>query len=302
VEDPFSAEIRGGRLYGRGAYDMKGGLAACLAAVKALGEAGEELAGDLLVAAVADEEHASLGTADLIERYPVDGAIVTEPTGLEICLAHKGFVWLRVETVGRAAHGSRPDLGIDANVRMGRVLAGLERLGEELRRRDSHPLLGHGSLHASTLRGGTGLSTYAARCTLEIERRTVPGEAGEDVGREVGAILERLGREDRDFQATLETLLVRPPFEVEPEAEIVRAVESAAESVLGRRPEQVGEMPWMDSALLAEAGVETVVVGPAGHGAHAAEEWVELESVFGLAAILAGAARRYCGEGGAHDR
>ena len=125
---PFSAEIRDGKMYGRGAYDMKGSLAACLSAAKAIVEADVPLAGDLLVAAVADEEYASLGTRDLINNYPVDGAIVAEPTQMEICLAHKGFIWLNVETEGRAAHGSRFDLGIDANMRMGRFLAKLDKL------------------------------------------------------------------------------------------------------------------------------------------------------------------------------
>ncbi|MGH7506744.1 MAG: M20/M25/M40 family metallo-hydrolase, partial [Longimicrobiales bacterium] len=125
MDDPFSGDIRDGRLYGRGAYDMKGSLAGCLGAVKALREQDVTLAGDLLIAAVADEEHASIGTREIARLYPVDGAVVTEPTSLRICLAHKGFVWLEVETQGRAAHGSRPDLGLDANVRMGRVLARL---------------------------------------------------------------------------------------------------------------------------------------------------------------------------------
>ena len=123
MAEPFAAALRQGRLYGRGAYDMKAGLAANMAAAKALVDAGISLRGDLLVAAVADEEYASLGTADLLSRYQVDGAIVTEPTELELCLAHKGFIWFEVETTGRAAHGSRFDLGVDAKMRMGRFLA-----------------------------------------------------------------------------------------------------------------------------------------------------------------------------------
>lgn len=298
MEAPFLPRVEGGRLYGRGAYDMKGALAACLGAAKALRDAGVELAGDLLVAAVADEEYASLGTTDLIARYAVDGAIVTEPSELELCLAHKGFAWLEVTTHGHAAHGSQFREGIDANLRMGRVLSEIEKLEGRLRAWRGHPLVGPPSLHAATLAGGVGPSTYAERCTLTIERRTVPGESEEQVVVEIQGILDRLAAADPTFRADLEVSLVREPFEVDPDAAIVRAVAAAAEPVLGRVPNQVGENPWMDSALLAAAGVETVIFGPSGGGAHAREEWVDLESVYRLAEILAGAAIRYCGVAG----
>lgn len=292
MEDPFSAELRDGRVYGRGAYDMKGGLAACIEAAKALARAGAPFPGELLVAAVADEEHSSVGTADVLTEYSADAAVVTEPTGLELCTAHKGFAWMEVRTEGRAAHGSQFEVGRDANMRMGRVLSRLEELEREVRSRDPHPLLGPPSLHAPLLRGGTGISTYADRCTLRIERRTVPGETGEQVSGEVEAILDGL-RDDSDFEASLETLLVRSPFEVDGDAGVVRALEDASERVLGRTPEHVGENPWMDSALLADAGIETAVLGPRGAGAHAVEEWVEVESVVDLARILSVAAADY---------
>lgn len=294
MAEPFSARVRNGRIYGRGSYDMKGSLAACLAAAKALRDAGVKLAGDLLIAAVADEEYASIGTADLLHHYRPNAAIVTEPTHLQLCLAHKGFVWLEVETLGRAAHGSRFDLGVDANLRMGRFLAELEKLEQQLRRRRPHPLVGPPSLHAALLAGGTGLSTYAARSTVKIERRTIPGETVAQVQREISAILARLRARDTSFRARMCTLLVREPFEVSGKAAVVRAVEAAATAVLGRRPSVCGQGPWMDAALLAAAGIETVVMGPTGGGAHAAEEWVELDSVEKLAAILAHAAIAYC--------
>ena len=294
MEDPFSAEIKDGRLYGRGAFDMKGGLAASMAAVKALAEAGCPHRGEVLVAAVADEEYASLGMEDLVTRYHPDAAIVTEPTALDICLAHKGFAWLEVTTSGRAAHGSRFDLGIDANLRMGRVLAGLDALEQELRARPPHPLVGPPSLHAATLAGGSGLSTYAASCTLQIERRTIPGEPAGQITGEIETILRREAGRDPTFTAELKVLLAREPFEVAADAPIVRALTGAAEAVLGRQPSYIGQTPWMDAALLAAAGIETVVMGAAGAGAHAKEEWVDLRSVHQLAACLAEAALRYC--------
>lgn len=292
---PFSAEIRDGRLHGRGAYDMKGSLAACIGAVEALVRSGIRLRGDVLVAAVADEEHASLGTYDIAKRYPVDGAIVTEPTALDLCVAHKGFAWIEVVTRGRAAHGSRPELGVDANVRMGRVLARIERLASELETREPHALLGHGSVHAATLAGGSGLSTYAAECRLGIERRTLPGESAGGVEAEIRAILDELAAEDTSFQATMRVLLARPPFEARPGSALAAVLAGAAQAVEGRPPRVRGDTPWMDSAVLAEAGADTVVFGPAGTGAHAAEEWVDLDSVMGTARILADAAVAYCG-------
>lgn len=295
MESPFDPRVLDGRLYGRGAYDMKASLAASIGAAKALLDAGVELAGDLLIAAVADEEYASIGTAEVIRHHPVDGAIVTEPTDLAICLAHKGFTWIEVETHGRAAHGSQHEIGIDANLAMGRFLNELAGLEEQLRtRRKRHPLVGSPSLHAATLDGGTGLSTYADRCTLRIERRTIPGETRDQVETEIRSLGQRLSMEDRDFEATMTTLLVREPFEAAADSVIVTATEQAASQVLGKAPQHVGENPWMDSALLAAAGVDTVVLGPSGAGAHAAEEWVDLESVYDLAQILCLAAMHYC--------
>jgi acetylornithine deacetylase len=293
MAEPFSARIDRGRLYGRGAYDMKGALAAGMAAAKALVDADVELAGDLLVAAVADEEYASLGTKDLLGRYRIDAAIVTEPTELDICLAHKGFIWLQVETTGRAAHGSRYDLGLDANMFMGRFLAKLDNLERELRARPPHPLVGPPTLHAAMIQGGSELSAYAATCRLQIERRTIPGESEAQVVAEIQAILDQLIAADPDFRATVKAFFVREPFEISPEAEIVRIAAKEAEEVLGRRPAMVGQMPWLDSALLAAASVETVVIGPAGAGAHAHEEWVDIESVLRLAEILARTAFAY---------
>jgi acetylornithine deacetylase len=294
MPDPFSAEIRNGRMYGRGAYDMKGSLASCMAACKALLDAGVSLGGDLLVAAVADEEHASLGTADLIERYRVDGAVVTEPSEMEVCIVHKGFVWLSVETTGRAAHGSRFEEGVDANMMMGRFLAELDVHERELRSREGHPLVGPPSLHAATIEGGTGLSTYAARCRLQVERRTVPGETGDQAVAEIRAIIEGLTAADPTFRATVEPFFVRDPFVVSSDAHIVRTVRKAAARVLGRELQFIGQTGWTDAGLISVAGVETVVMGPCGAGAHAVEEWVDLESLIDLAYVLAHTAADYC--------
>jgi acetylornithine deacetylase len=286
MTDAFNPRVEGRRLYGRGAYDMKGSLAAILLAARELRREGG-LRGDLVVAAVADEEVASLGMSAVVRRLRADAAIVTEPTELCLCLAHKGFVWLEVATSGVAAHGSRPDLGVDAITRMGPVLVGLEDLAARLGAGTPHPLLGHGSVHASLIEGGRELSTYPDRCVLKVERRTLPGESPESVKTEVQAI----ARESGDVRI----LLARDPSEVAPTHPIVQAVRDAATERLEGAPREVGVSYWMDAAILTGAGIPTVTLGPVGMGAHAAVEWVDLDSLLACAEIYVSAARSFCG-------
>ncbi|MFW6192542.1 MAG: M20/M25/M40 family metallo-hydrolase, partial [Gemmatimonadota bacterium] len=229
MTDPFSGEIREGRLYGRGAYDMKGGLAACLAAARALARADLELPGDLLVSAVSDEEAASLGTRHLLDEVVPDAAIVTEPTGLDVCVAHKGFAWHTVTTEGRAAHGSRPDLGADANLRMARFLAGLDELRRELAGREPHPLLGPPSLHVGILRGGTAPSVYADRCRASVEWRTLPGDEVDEATERLRELAAEVRRDGSGLECTVELDLERAPFETSADAPVVRALGSVIE-------------------------------------------------------------------------
>ncbi len=295
MRDPFSGELREGRVYGRGAYDMKGSLAACMWAMRALAAEDSRLRGDVLFAAVADEEDASLGTVDLLASVRADAAIVTEPTELDVCVAHKGFSWFEVETFGNAAHGSRPEEGVDAIMRMGQVLAHLKLLESRLSAKEPHPLLGKPSLHAATISGGTGASTYAAHCRLLVERRTVPGETVPAALEELGEILGLLSGVDPDFRAALRSLLSREPFEAIPSSPLVSTLMGETQSVLGHPPKKVGRSFWMDAALFSAAGIDTAVIGPSGAGAHADVEWVDVESVVMLAKILQKTAKAYCG-------
>jgi acetylornithine deacetylase len=292
MAEPFRPRIRNGRMYGRGSYDMKSGLAACMMALDEIRAA--HLSGDVIVAAVADEEHASLGVQSILKRISADAAIVTEPTSLQVCVAHKGFSWHEITTTGRAAHGSRPDLGIDAISHMGRVLHRLESLQIELCRRAPHPLLGHGSLHASLVAGGQELSSYPAVCTLQLERRTVPGEDIAAIEQELGAVLSQLSAEDPQLQARQRTILVRPAFGVAEDAPIVQTLRAQAEQVLGQCPAVIGQSFWMDAAFFAGAGIPTVVFGPHGAGAHSTEEWVDLNSVDVCRQVLIGTIRAFC--------
>ncbi|NKQ35363.1 MAG: ArgE/DapE family deacylase [Chloroflexi bacterium] len=292
--DPFGAEIRDGRLYGRGSQDMKGSLAAMIGAAKALVDGGVALAGDLWITAVADEEYKSIGTADLVKHIHADAAIVTEPTDMTLCRAHRGYIWYEVETAGRAAHGSRYGEGIDANMRMGRFLCGLDKLEQALRQRPPHPLAGPPSLHAALLQGGTEISVYAAACHLTVERRTIPGETEAQATAELQAIIDQLAAEDDTFQAAVQAAFQREPFEIGAEAAIVAALEQAMTARLGRQPEHTGMTFWTDAAILADAGMETALLGPSGAGLHSAVEWVDVQSVLDLAEILVDTAVNYC--------
>lgn len=303
MADPFGATIRNGRLYGRGSQDMKASLAAMLGAAKALIDGGCRLEGELLLTAVADEEYASIGTADIARQISegqlrADAAIVTEPTDMALCLAHRGFIWYEVETLGLAAHGSRYQEGIDANMRMGRFLVELEQLTNDLIARPPHPLAGPPSLHASRLEGGTELSIYAARCRLQIERRTAPGETEAQATAELQAIIDRLAAADPTFQATLRPWFGREPFTIDENATIAQTLLRATAAHLGQTPPITGAPFWTDAALLAAVGVETILFGPSGAGLHSAEEWVELQSVYDLTTILAVVAADYLGTAG----
>jgi acetylornithine deacetylase len=294
---PFTPTIQAGRLYGRGSQDMKGSLAAMLAAVQALNQARLQLDGDILLTAVADEEYASLGTEHLVKHYTANAAIVTEPTDLSLALAHRGFSGFELQTFGRAAHGSRYQDGVDAILLMGRFLNGLDALEQELIQRQPHPLVGPPSIHASIIHGGTEMSTYPANCVLMIERRNTPGETAEQVEGELRAILERCSQADPRFRAELKTFIHRPPFMVEASAEIVKTITSTLTAHHGRPPSIIGAPFWTDAAILAEADIPCVVVGPTGQGLHSAEEWVDLQSCIDFAEILARTAIHFCNAG-----
>ena len=288
---PFDPVERDGRLYGRGAQDMKGGVAAMIGAARAL--AGRLARGRLIVAAVADEEYASLGADAVAARWTADAAVVTEPTDLQIAVGHKGFSWVEVLTRGRAAHGSRPLEGRDAILAMGRVLGRLEQLDRSLQARAPHPVLGTPSLHASIIDGGRELSSYPDRCVLRMERRTVTGEAAGQALEEVRGILADLRAEDPEFEATARLTFGRPPYEIPRDHDLPRAL-AAALAATGREAVVTGMTFWTDAAVLGHAGIPSLLFGPSGAGLHGLEEYVEIDSVLACRDALAALAAAYC--------
>ena len=293
IHPPFAADEREGRLYGRGSADMKGGIAAmCAAALRAV-LAG--VRGEIVVAAVADEEYESLGTRALLAHgVRADACVVAEPTRLAIMPAHRGFVWLEVEITGRAAHGSRWDIGVDAIRHAGLLLAELDAYDAHVLPVRTHPLLGRGSLHASRIEGGTGMSTYPDRCVLKLERRTIPGEAAADAMDEVRAACDRIRARRASFAADVRLLVTQGPSDVAVSSPLVQGLDAALRAG-GERATIEGMSAWTDAALLNEAGIPAVCFGPGDISlAHAAEEYIPLDEIDRATAVLALFAGRWC--------
>ena len=275
--DPLDPVVCDGRLHGRGSYDMKAGLAALMVAAARVHRTPHR--GDVVLALVADEEDASTGTEDVLTHTRADAAIVAEPTGLDLVTCHKGFVWAEVTLTGVAAHGSRPDLGVDAIAKAGAFLTGLDRLAADLGARPGHPLLGTGSVHAGVISGGQETSSYPDSCRISVERRTVPGEDAATFAAELRTILDPLVAAEPRLDYSITVVLERRPFDGDPEHGVTPLLRTAVTAVTGRPARLRGEAFWTDAALLAEAGIPAVLFGVDGAGAHAASEWVDLDSL-----------------------
>ncbi|MDB4896070.1 MAG: hypothetical protein JWN15_2332 [Firmicutes bacterium] len=282
--DPFGGEIRDGRLYGRGAYDMKAGVAAIMTAAAELART-NTLKGTLLLALVSDEEYASVGAQDFVRRHQADGCLLAEPTDGAFVTGHRGFAWVDVTVQGRAAHGSRWDLGISANTMAGRLLTALDHHDLTVLRPRKHPLLGPASVHPAIVRGGVGLSTYAPECLLQLEWRILPGTTEADVLTWTNDLVQHAG-----ITAAVTCTLFRPPMLCPAAARMRQATLEAIGQAL---PEQ-GAPFWMDAAFFDAAGIPTVVYGPTGEGAHAAVEWVDLASVIHCTEVYGRTAALFC--------
>lgn len=278
MSDPFSGKVREGRLHGRGAADMKGGVACILATAASL--AAEDVPGELIVALTADEEHASLGMEALVASgVRADAAVVCEPTGLAVMPAHKGFLWIDAEVKGRAAHGSRPELGIDAIVHAGHLLVAFEAEAARLANDTGHPLLGPASVHAGTVSGGTAPSVYPDRCQVVFERRTLPGETVDQCMREAGGVLARARQRCPALDARLKPGLYRAATEVPVASALVEGLLGACDRA-GVPGTVAGMSAWVDACYLNRSGIPAVCFGPGSIAqAHTNDEWIAISEI-----------------------
>ncbi len=303
---PFDPGLEDGRIQGRGSADMKAGVAAILAAAHAM--ARERPGASLAVVLTADEEHASLGLRHLLDSgFAAEGVVVTEPTSLALATANKGFLWITVEARGRAAHGSRPELGRDAIRQLARMIAALDALDEGGRGAlrgegggpGEHPLLGAGSFHAGTIAGGDAPSVYPDRAGVTLEFRFLPGADTRDMVATVAAEARRIESLHPGVTLHVEPGLERPGADLPVRAPLVQAL-SASLRAEGVEPRIEGMTAWVESAWFMEAGIPSLCFGPGSIAqAHTDDEWVAVDEIEAAARVLVRLARSWPGAGGA---
>ncbi len=283
--EPFGATIDNGRLYGRGACDIKGGLAAMLAAFARLVRERPRGAANVLMACSVDEEFTKLGAKRLTEGLRADAAVVAEPTNLDIVNTHKGAVRWHLRTTGRSCHSSRPDQGVNAIYRMARVLNGIERYAQQLQGSKAHPVLGPATMSVGVIGGGTSVNTVPEHCCIEIDRRLLPGEDGKAAVEDLVRFLKTSAGLDSEFHCD-------PPWTTDPalapdhSTALVAELGRAIDEVRGNH--QVIGVPYgTDASTIAEGGIPAVVFGPGDIArAHTADEWVPLDEVEQASEIL----------------
>jgi acetylornithine deacetylase len=285
MPDPFHLKREGDKLFGRGTYDMKGSLSVMLLLAEHFTRHPPAL--DVWLTFTADEEDKSMGMEYLADKWlPAvaprpSGAVFLEPTELDIGICHKGFIWYEIEVIGKAAHGSRPSEGIDAILPLKAALEKLSILQSELVAGPRDPLLGHASLHPSMIAGGSEFSMIPAASKLVWERRTLPGELSDTLDLELQRVIKAVQNSPGGHQVTGREVFVRQAYRAPGDADIVRRLQAASPP-----SELVGLPFWTDAAIAGWAGIPAVLFGPAGHGAHATDEWVSLASLVRVHAVL----------------
>lgn len=282
TNDQFTPRLAQGRLYGRGACDTKGSVAAMFTALQALAQSGPRpKETEVILAALVDEEIGHAGASVLARSgFEADLAIIGEPTRLKIVTAHKGALWLELRTKGKAAHGSCPELGRNAVHEMAKIVDALETdYAAALKKSQPHPLLGRGTINVGSIRGGTQPNIVPASCAASIDRRTLPGETLRSVRREIQAILRPRGL--RAEIAETQSLYCGP-METNPNLPLVRQFLR-----LAGQKKPLGATYFCDGAVLREGGIPSVVFGPGDIAqAHTADEWIDLRSLDTAAQML----------------
>ncbi|KAJ5595276.1 uncharacterized protein N7459_001484 [Penicillium hispanicum] len=296
AEDPISGKlgVKNGQqvVFGRGSLDMKGGLAAALAALAKVKASGQVPRGDIIVAAVSDEEDASQGTQDILAAgWRADAAVVPEPTMGAIATAHKGFVWVEITMLGVAAHGSDPASGVDAIFHAGWFLRALEQYQLPV-----DDLLGQASMHCGLIRGGEEPSSYPGKCTITIEFRTIPSQTEESILSDLRTMLQNIAQDNSDFRYEEPRITMsRPTAKLPADHPLVLKTIACATPVFGTQPAVQSAAFWCDAALLGQAGIPSIVFGPSGAGLHSKEEWVEVKSLQQIEQIFTDLVWDFCG-------
>jgi succinyl-diaminopimelate desuccinylase len=274
--DPYAAEIRDGRMLGRGSSDAKGPIAAALEAVEMVTAAGLPMAGTLELELVADEEAMGFkGAGFLVEQNLIhpDLAIVGEPTSLRVVGAQRGACWLTITTRGKAAHGSAPERGRSAIAHMAEIVLRLEETLPDI----SHPVVGGPSINVGAIRGGEKVNIVPARCEVQVDRRTIPEESRESVLDSIGAAIELAKHRFPDLDAVVEIDFFAEPFEVQEDSRVARALSAAIAEATGKPAEVMGFRGASDARFLSEGGADVVVCGPGDISvAHTADEFIDL--------------------------
>ncbi len=302
--DPFSGEVKDGKLWGRGSVDMKGACAAMSMALVALKRCGIRLEGDLFFTGVINEELKSEGSEDIVLNGPkADAVIVGEPTELDLGAAHRGLEWIEIEVTGKAAHGSAPHMGVNA---ISKMAAFIRRLETELPPRfpaRAHPLMGPPVFNLGVIKGGMQPSSVADRCILQIDRRSTPGETVKSVFGELEELIRLCAAEDPAFKATLRRIpdnmatMDHLPMEFPLDHPLKGILDAAIEEVAGKKPKVTCCTGWTDAALFSNQGATpAVVLGPGSlEHAHGAAEFCPTEEIVQAVLVYALAAVRFCG-------
>jgi succinyl-diaminopimelate desuccinylase len=299
--DPLSGVVTDGRIYGRGTADMKGGLAALVFAAGALARSGLEPASDLVVVGTVGEEVNCLGAQAAVEAGLLEGAgaiAIPEPSGLDLYTAHKGALWVHIETRGRAAHGSRPDLGVSAIAHMQRTLG---RIAGEDWDAPAHPLLGKPTVNVGTIEGGTKTNMVPDRCEITIDFRTLPGQSHEELVARLRGLLDELRAADETYRASLEVVTDRPAVSTPTDDPFVETAQEVGRALWGRGMAPAGASYFTDGSVLGPASggdVPIIILGPGEEEqAHQTDEWVGMEALAQAARFYAALAARWLGQG-----
>ena len=286
-DEALQPRLDGDRLYGLGAADDKSGCAAAMLVLRALARSDTKLRGDLLVACVADEEGISIGSEHLAQQGGIDAAIVIEPQPTEdLIVEHQGFGWIDVIIHGVAAHGSAPEIGVDAIVHLAEVISRLHKLDRDVFTASPSPMNGRTVFHTGTIKGGTDYATYPNQATLGIEIGTQPGEHLSDRVAEIEDMFAEIAADEPGFSGEVAVRLDRDPFLAEGHERLQEVLAAAMQRVLGHPPKVTGLNAWTDAALMQAAGIPTLLIGATGGNYHAPGEWISISELVKLCSIL----------------